>query len=100
MPDTLESFHGGSKLIPDVTIANRILFCLSQENDRTTLFEQYREATNELSHAKLTLADIESQAANLQQELQIKSADMKRLTERIDYLERELQQVKEIYFLL
>lgn len=58
------------------------------------MFEQYREATNELSHAKLTLADIESQAANLRQELQIKSADMKRLTERIDYLERELQQVE------
>jgi len=64
-----------------------------KENDRTTLFEQYREATNELSHARLTVADIESQAANLQQELQIKSADMKRLVERIEYLERELQQV-------
>lgn len=63
-----------------------------KENDRTTLFEQYREATNELSHAKLTLADIESQAANLRQELQIKSADMKRLNERIEHLERELQQ--------
>ncbi len=36
---------------------------------------------------------MESQAANLRQELQIKSSDMKRLTERIDYLERELQQV-------
>ncbi|UJR10612.1 hypothetical protein I4U23_014809 [Adineta vaga] len=63
-----------------------------KENDRTTLFEQYREATNELSRAKLTLADIESQAAGLRQELQIKSSDMKRFTERIDYLERELQQ--------
>ncbi|CAF1148783.1 unnamed protein product [Adineta steineri] len=63
-----------------------------KENDRTTLFEQYREATNELSRAKLTLADIESQAANLRQELHIKSADMKRLAERTDYLERELQQ--------
>ncbi|CAF2954853.1 unnamed protein product [Rotaria sp. Silwood2] len=63
-----------------------------KENDRTTLFEQYREATNELSHAKLTLADIESQAANLKQELLIKSSDMKRLAERIEYLERELQQ--------
>ncbi|CAF1065645.1 unnamed protein product [Adineta steineri] len=63
-----------------------------KENDRTSLFEQYREATNELSRAKLTLADIESQAANLRQELHIKSADMKRLAERTDYLERELQQ--------
>ncbi|CAF4362557.1 unnamed protein product, partial [Adineta steineri] len=38
------------------------------------------------------LAEIESQAANLRQELNIKSADMKRLAERTDYLERELQQ--------
>lgn len=64
-----------------------------QENDRTALFEQYRDATNELSRAKLTLSDMESQAANLKQELLIKSADMKRLAERIEYLERELQQV-------
>ncbi|CAF1616417.1 unnamed protein product, partial [Adineta ricciae] len=63
-----------------------------KENDRTTLFEQYREATNELSRAKLILADMESQAAGLKQELQIRAADMKRFTERIDYLERELQQ--------
>ncbi|CAF3616086.1 unnamed protein product, partial [Rotaria sordida] len=63
-----------------------------KENDRTILFEQYREATNELSRAKLTLADMESQAANLKQELLIKSADMKRLVERIEYVERELQQ--------
>jgi polyhydroxyalkanoate synthesis regulator phasin len=42
----------------------------------------------------MTLSDIESQASNLRQELQIKSGDMKRLTERIDHLERELQQVR------
>ena len=40
----------------------------------------------------MTLADIESQAANLRQELQIKLSDMKRLAERIEHLERELQQ--------
>lgn len=36
---------------------------------------------------------MESQFAGLKQELQIKSADMKRLAERSEYLERELQQV-------
>lgn len=36
---------------------------------------------------------MESQINSLKQELQMKSADMKRLTERIDYLERELHQV-------
>jgi polyhydroxyalkanoate synthesis regulator phasin len=40
------------------------------------------------------LADIESQANNLKQELQIKSSDIQRLTERIDYLERDLHQVR------
>ena len=69
-----------------------------QENDRTTIFEQYREATNELTRAKMTLADVESQIGNLKQELQIKSSDTKRLTERIDYLERELQQVNINFF--
>ncbi|CAF0894547.1 unnamed protein product [Rotaria sp. Silwood1] len=63
-----------------------------KENDRTTLFEQYRDATNQLSRAQLTLTDMESQAANLKQELLIKSADLKRFAERIEYLERELQQ--------
>lgn len=65
-----------------------------QENDRTALVEQYREASNELSRAKVLLADIESQANNLKQELQIKSSDIQRLTERIDYLERDLHQVR------
>ncbi len=36
---------------------------------------------------------MESQAANLRQDLQIKTSDLKRSTERIEYLERELQQV-------
>ncbi|CAF1321737.1 unnamed protein product [Adineta ricciae] len=61
-----------------------------KENDRTTLIEQYREASNELSRAKLTLADIESHANDLKQELQTKSADIKRLTERINFLERDV----------
>jgi hypothetical protein len=39
------------------------------------------------------LTDLESQAHSLKQELQIKSADVKRLTERIDYLERDVQHV-------
>ena len=65
-----------------------------KENDRTALIEQYREATNELSRAKMTLVDLETLANNLNQELQMKSSDNKRLTERIDYLERDLQQVK------
>lgn len=66
----------------------------SKENDRTALVEQYREATNELSRAKMTLVDLETLANNLNQELQMKSSDNKRLTERIDYLERDVQQVK------
>ncbi|CAF3356594.1 unnamed protein product [Rotaria sp. Silwood1] len=63
-----------------------------KENDRTTLVEQYREAINELSRAQRTLDDLETQANNLKQELQIKTADIKRLTAHIDYLERDLQQ--------
>ena len=41
----------------------------------------------------MTLSDLESQANNLHQELQIKSSDIKRLSDHIDYLERDLQQV-------
>lgn len=41
----------------------------------------------------MTLVDLESLANNLKQELQLKSSDNKRLLERIDYLERDLQQV-------
>ena len=76
---------------------NDDLFKCLQENDRTTLFEQYRDATNELSRAKMTLTDMESQVANLREELQLKSSDTKRLAERNDYLERELQQVKNLF---
>lgn len=74
------------------------MFFESKENDRTALVEQYREATNELSRAKMTLVDLETLATNLTQELQMKSSENKRLTERIDYLERDLRQVKSFLF--
>ena len=41
----------------------------------------------------MTLVDLETLANNLRQDLQMKSNDNKRLLERIDYLERDLQQV-------
>jgi len=41
----------------------------------------------------MILTDVESQVNNLKQELHIKSSDIKHLTERIDYLERDLQKV-------
>ena len=40
----------------------------------------------------MTLADIESQIAALREDLHLKSSDAKRLNERNDYLEREIQQ--------
>ncbi|CAF0717644.1 unnamed protein product [Adineta steineri] len=61
-----------------------------KENDRATLIEQYREASTELSRAKMTLTDIESRANDLKQEVQIKSTDVKRLLDRIDCLERDV----------
>lgn len=79
----------------DIRICIVFFFVFPKESDRTTIFEQYREATNELTRAKLTLTDMESQIGNLRQELQIKASDNKRYTERVDYLERELQQVEE-----
>jgi archaellum component FlaC len=42
----------------------------------------------------MILTDVESQVNNLKQELQIKTTDIRRFTERIDYLERDLQQVR------
>ncbi len=42
----------------------------------------------------MILTDVEAQVNNLKQELQIKTADIRRFTERIDYLERDLQQVR------
>lgn len=74
-------------------LSSSLIECRVQENDRTALVEQYRDATNELSRAKMTLVDLETLANNLRQDLQMKSNDNKRLLERIDYLERDLQQV-------
>ncbi|UJR35224.1 hypothetical protein I4U23_027990 [Adineta vaga] len=71
-------------------VSNSENIIAQKENDRTSLIEQYREASNELGRVKMTLADIESHTNDLKQELQNKSADIKRLTERIDYLERDV----------
>ena len=42
----------------------------------------------------MTLTDIESQVAGLREELLLKNSDLKRLNERNEFLEREIQQVK------
>ena len=67
---------------------------VSQENDRTCLLEQYRESSNELSRAKILLTDMESQVGDLKQELQIGATESKRVTDRLEYLERELHKVR------
>jgi chromosome segregation ATPase len=58
------------------------------------LSEQYRQTSNDLTRAKLTLADMETQINELQHDLQVRMDDTQRVNERIGYLENELQKVR------
>jgi centrosomal protein CEP135 len=63
-----------------------------KEQDRGKLLDQYKDITNELNNMKMALNSFESETNNLQMELQMKHADNKRLREKLDVCERELQQ--------
>lgn len=66
-----------------------------KEQERNNLLEQYRSLNTELNSSKLTLNSLESDCNNLQIEVQMKNNDNKRLRERQEILERDLQQVSE-----
>lgn len=72
---------------------NKVL-CL-QENDRTILIEQFRETSNELNRAKLTVTQMESEVNSLRGEIQSRDSEMKRLLDRAQFLEKELEKVGE-----
>ncbi len=63
-----------------------------KEQDRSNLLEQYRDITNEFNSMKLSLNTFENEASNVRIELQMKHNENKRLRERLDLVERELQQ--------
>jgi len=74
--------------IKQVSICENVIS--QKENDRAMLVEQYRQTSDHLSRAKITLAEMESQINELRQDSEIKAADARNAAERIDYLQNEL----------
>jgi len=64
-----------------------------KEHDRSNLLEQYRALSNEFNSMKISLNSYESDSNNMKIEIQMKTNDNKRLRERQEVLERDLQHV-------
>jgi centrosomal protein CEP135 len=62
-----------------------------KEQDRSNLLDQYRDMSNEFNSMKITLNSFENESENLKMEIQMKNTDNRRLRERLDVVERDLQ---------
>lgn len=64
----------------------------NKEQERSQLLEQYRNLSTELNNLKMTVAAFDSESNQLKIDLSMKHNDNKRLRERNEALERDLQQ--------
>lgn len=66
-----------------------------QEEERSDLLEQYRALSAEAEHFQTTSHQLESEGSNMRLELITKDSELHRNKDKVDNLEREIQ---EVYF--
>lgn len=67
-------------------------FCV-QENERTDLLDQYRALSAEAEQYQTSTHQLESEGSNLRLELMTKDSELRRARDKLDNLEREIQEV-------
>lgn len=79
----------GSMLIMVLPTAIGVL----QENERTDLLDQYRALSAEAEQYQTSTHQLESEGSNLRLELMTKDSELRRARDKLDNLEREIQEV-------
>lgn len=79
----------GSMLIMVLPTAVGVL----QENERTDLLDQYRALSAEAEQYQTSTHQLESEGSNLRLELMTKDSELRRARDKLDNLEREIQEV-------
>lgn len=67
--------------------------CISQEQERSDLLEQYRKLSLEAEQYQTTSHQLESEGSNLRLEIMTRDSELRRLHDKVDNLEREIQEV-------
>lgn len=70
------------------------LLLVLQENERTDLLDQYRALSAEAEQYQTSTHQLESEGSNLRLELMTKDSELRRARDKLDNLEREIQEVK------
>ena len=66
---------------------------MMQEQERTDVLNQYRALSQEAERYETQSHHLESESSNMRLELLTKDSEMRRLREKIDSLDRQLQEV-------
>lgn len=66
---------------------------ISQEQERSDLLEQYRKLSLEAEQYQTTSHQLESEGSNLRLEIMTRDSELRRLHDKVDNLEREIQEV-------
>ena len=64
--------------------------------ERSDLLDQYRKLSAECEQYQTTSHQLESEGSNLRLEIMTKESEMRRLKDKVDTLEREIQEVRMI----
>lgn len=75
------------------------LLLVLQENERTDLLDQYRALSAEAEQYQTSTHQLESEGSNLRLELMTKDSELRRARDKLDNLEREIQEVKWLFYL-
>ena len=65
-----------------------------QEQERTDLLEQYRSLTLEAERYETQTHQLESEGSNMRLELMTRDSEIRRLREKVDTMDRQIQQVR------
>lgn len=67
--------------------------CLLQEKERSDLLDQYRALTSEAEQYQTATHQLESEGSNMRLEIMTKDSELRRLRDKVDNYEREIQEV-------
>ena len=70
---------------------------LSQEKERSDLLDQYRALTSEAEQYQTANHQLESEGSNMRLEIMTKDSEMRRLRDKLDNCERDIQEVGYCY---
>lgn len=71
----------------------KVNYYIVQEKERSDLLDQYRALSSEAEQYQTATHQLESEGSNMRLEIMTKDSELRRLRDKVDNYEREIQEV-------